>query len=43
MRAKLAVLAACVCFGTLGTAQELASVDASPVSVGLARVLLGGG
>lgn len=43
MRAKLAVLAAAVCFGTLGTAQELAGVDASPVSVGLARVLLGGG
>ena len=42
MRAKLAVLAACICFGTIGTAQEIARVDASAISVGLARALLGG-
>jgi DME family drug/metabolite transporter len=42
MRAVLAILGACVCFGTLGAAKQIADVDASPVAVGLARVVLGG-
>ncbi|SDS00768.1 drug/metabolite transporter, DME family [Nocardioides scoriae] len=42
MRAVLAVLLAALCFATTGTAQELADVGASPLAVGLARVLLGG-
>ena len=36
------VLAA-LCFATTGTAQALADVDASPLSVGAARILIGGG
>ena len=43
MRATLAVLFAALCFGTTGTAQALASVDASPLAVGAARILVGGG
>lgn len=39
----LAVLAAALCFSTTGTAQALAGVDASPLAVGAARILLGGG
>ena len=39
----LAVLLAAVCFGTTGTAQALAAVAASPIAVGAARILVGGG
>lgn len=39
----LAVLVAALCFATTGTAQALADVDASALSVGAARVLVGGG
>jgi len=39
----VAVLAAALCFATTGTALALADVDGSPVSVGAARVLVGGG
>ncbi|RXZ43193.1 DMT family transporter, partial [Agromyces binzhouensis] len=42
MRSVLLVLAAAVCFGTTGTAQALGP-DADPVSVGAARILIGGG
>lgn len=42
MRAIFAVLFAALCFGTTGTAQALAAVDASPLAVGAARVLVGG-
>ncbi|MFS0732244.1 EamA family transporter [Microbacterium sp. 1P10UB] len=38
-----AVLLAALCFATTGTAQQLADVDASPLSVGAARILIGGG
>jgi DME family drug/metabolite transporter len=38
----VAVLLAALCFATTGTAQELADVDASPVAVGLGRIVLGG-
>lgn len=38
-----AVLLAALCFATTGTAQQLADVDASPLSVGAARILVGGG
>jgi len=43
MPAVLAVLAAALCFGTTGTAQALADADASPLSVGAARLAIGGG
>lgn len=43
MRAVVAVLFAALCFGTTGTAQALAHVDASPLAVGFARIALGGG
>jgi DME family drug/metabolite transporter len=43
MKAFLAVLAAALCFSTTGTARALAGVDASPVAVGAARILFGGG
>jgi len=39
----LVVLAAALCFSTTGTAQELAAVDASPLAVGAARIVVGGG
>ncbi|MFT4136948.1 DMT family transporter [Microbacterium sp.] len=39
----LAVVLAALCFSTTGTAQALASVDASPLAVGAARILVGGG
>lgn len=39
----IAVLLAALCFATTGTAQALADVDASPLSIGAARILLGGG
>jgi len=39
----LAVLLAALCFATTGTAQALAGVDASALSVGAARILIGGG
>ncbi|MGO3797528.1 MAG: DMT family transporter [Pauljensenia sp.] len=38
----LAVLLAALCFSTTGTAQALADVDASALSIGAARVLVGG-
>jgi DME family drug/metabolite transporter len=41
-RAVVAVLLAALCFATTGTAQELADVDASPMAVGLGRIVLGG-
>ncbi|WP_296193250.1 EamA family transporter [uncultured Microbacterium sp.] len=37
-----AVVGAALCFATTGTAQALAGVDASPLAVGAARILLGG-
>lgn len=40
--AILAVLAAAALFGTTGTAQALANVEASPTAVGSARIVLGG-
>lgn len=43
MLPALAVLAAALCFATTGTAQALAAVDASPVAVGAARIVVGGG
>lgn len=43
MPAALAILAAALCFATTGTAQALADVDASPVAVGAARIVIGGG
>ena len=42
MRSVLLVLAAAVCFGTTGTAQALGP-DADPLSLGAARILIGGG
>jgi DME family drug/metabolite transporter len=39
----LAVLLAAVCFGTTGTAQAFGPADASSVSIGAARILIGGG
>lgn len=42
MWAILGVLAAALCFSTTGTARALAHVDASPVAVGAARILIGG-
>lgn len=38
----LAVIVAAVCFGTTGTAQAFAPADAEPVSIGAARILVGG-
>lgn len=43
MSGAIAVLLAALCFATTGTAQALADVDASPLSVGAARILIGGG
>ncbi|MCD2168986.1 DMT family transporter [Microbacterium sp. JC 701] len=43
MLPALAILAAALCFSTTGTAQALAGVDASPVAVGAARIVVGGG
>ncbi|WP_394553137.1 EamA family transporter [Agromyces sp. MMS24-JH15] len=42
MRSVLAVLLAAVCFGTTGTAQALGP-DADPLSIGAARLVVGGG
>ncbi|MRG60109.1 EamA family transporter [Agromyces sp. CFH 90414] len=42
MRFVVAVLLAAVCFGTTGTAQALGP-DADPLSVGAARLVIGGG
>lgn len=42
MLPALAVLLAAVCFGTTGTAQALAPAGAEPLSVGAARILVGG-
>ncbi|WP_350349033.1 EamA family transporter [Agromyces sp. G08B096] len=42
MRFVLAVLLASVCFGTTGTAQALGP-DADPLSIGAARLVIGGG
>ncbi|WP_061781838.1 EamA family transporter [Microbacterium hominis] len=39
----VAVLVAALCFATTGTARALADVDADAVSIGAARVLIGGG
>lgn len=41
--ATVAVLGAALLFGTTGTAQALADVQASPAAVGAARIVLGGG
>src|SRR5918999_5703374 len=41
MRARLLVLLAAVCFGTTGTAQALGP-EAAPVTVGAARIVVGG-
>ncbi len=43
MLPAFAILAAALCFSTTGTAQALAGVDASPIAVGAARIVLGGG
>lgn len=43
MPGVIAVLLAALCFATTGTAQALADVDASPLSIGAARILIGGG
>lgn len=43
MRAVLAVVMAALCFSTTGTARALADVDASPLAIGAARILIGGG
>lgn len=43
MPAVFAVLFAALCFATTGTAQALADVDGSALSIGAARVLVGGG
>jgi DME family drug/metabolite transporter len=43
MTAVFAVLFAALCFATTGTAQALADVDGSALSIGAARVLVGGG
>ncbi|MDQ1123159.1 DMT family transporter [Microbacterium trichothecenolyticum] len=43
MLPALAILAAALCFSTTGTAQALAGVDASPLAVGAARIVIGGG
>ena len=43
MTAVFAVLFAALCFATTGTAQALADVDGSALSIGAARLLLGGG
>ncbi|MGD8194921.1 DMT family transporter [Herbiconiux sp. P18] len=42
MPAYLAVLLAAVCFGTTGTAQAFAPAGSEPVSIGAARILVGG-
>ncbi len=42
-RARSLVLAAAVLFGTTGTARALGAQDASPLAVGAARVVIGGG
>ncbi|WP_100343641.1 DMT family transporter [Compostimonas suwonensis] len=43
MVAILCVLLAALCFGTTGTAQAFGPADASSLSVGAARILIGGG
>lgn len=43
MRPYLAVLLAALLFGTTGTSQALGGADASPTSIGAARILIGGG
>ncbi|WP_295837793.1 EamA family transporter [uncultured Microbacterium sp.] len=43
MLPAIAILAAALCFSTTGTAQALAGVDASPLAVGAARIVVGGG
>ncbi|WP_291041874.1 EamA family transporter [Herbiconiux sp.] len=43
MAPVLAVLLAAVCFGTTGTAQAFGPESASSVSIGAARILIGGG
>ncbi|MCS5721265.1 DMT family transporter [Herbiconiux sp. CPCC 203407] len=43
MAPVLAVLLAAVCFGTTGTAQAFGPEGASSVSIGAARILIGGG
>ncbi|MCS5715218.1 DMT family transporter [Herbiconiux sp. CPCC 205716] len=42
MLPALAVLLAAVCFGTTGTAQAFAPTGADPLSIGAARILVGG-
>jgi DME family drug/metabolite transporter len=41
-RPELLIIAAAVLWGTTGTAQDLADIDASPVVVGVTRIALGG-
>ncbi len=43
MRPYLAVLLAALLFGTTGTSQALGATDATPTSIGAARILIGGG
>ena len=43
MRPYFAILLACLCFGTTGTAQALGANGASAASIGAARILIGGG
>ncbi|MEO7007492.1 MAG: EamA family transporter [Terrimesophilobacter sp.] len=43
MRPYFAILLACLCFGTTGTAQALGANGASSASIGAARILIGGG
>lgn len=42
LRPELAIVAAAVLWGTTGTAQDLADLEASPVAVGVARIAVGG-
>ena len=41
-RPELLIVAAAVLWGTTGTAQDLGDVEASPVVIGVARILVGG-
>ena len=42
VRPYIAILLACLCFGTTGTAQALGANGASSASIGGARILIGG-
>lgn len=43
VRSFFLMLLAAICFGTTGTSQALAGVDASPLAVGASRLIVGGG